>query len=443
MRQKYRFNSFRDEDGIALVVSIAVLTASGALGAAAAAAAITADHQALRDRSAKQAVAAADAGAEIAVYRLNKFAETLDAAQPCVVRNGSTAVLEAAATDADGWCPEEGEDLGEGSSFTYRVSPPQQATVGGQDVWQRKTAASGNVNGVSRRTITVVNAASGVPLFPFTVFSDEDLTMRNNTLVDGNVRSNGNVVLQNAAEICGNITVGPGRELRGTRTCPGSTSSATEPLVLAPVTLPGSDDNFRLTVGGQGPDDPRSGTVWDPSTRVLALGNGDSITLNGDVYVVCGISLNQTGTIVIPDDGTPVKIYVDAPESCPGASPRGSVTLQQSATFDNESGDPTMLQLYVSGSNDPAFPTEITYQNLHDVQMVLYAPNSSVIFDNNQKYRGALMAKRVDMRNHAGIDQDARTQTLYGGDVPLPVYRRQSWVECPPATAGGEPDDGC
>jgi Tfp pilus assembly protein PilX len=436
----------RSERGVALPVAVSMLMASGALAGVAATSAITSDRQASRDRNVKRAVAAADAGIDVGVYRLNKFALSLNATNQCVTMNGS-GVLAVEPVNADGtaagWCRAQTESLGEGASFTYRVSQRQQVNVGGQDVWQRKVVAVGLVNGVQRRAATQVSAPTGNPLFAYTIFSHEDLVMRNNSSIEGTARTNGNAVIQNSSKICGDLTVGTGKQLRGSKNCSsGSTSTATEPLVLAPVKMPATNENWRLTIGSPGPDDPRSGSVsWNTSTRVLSLDNDGQITLNGGIYILCGLTLNQNGRIIIPDDGTPVKIYIDAPERCAGANPRGSVSLEQSSRIVNASGDPTMVQLYVVGSTSPSLSTQVAFRNGHDLSMVVYAPNSLVTFDNQNTFRGAVMAKKVEIRNKAEIIGDPRVANLMGDDVPLQVYKRQSWIEC--NAQGGTTDSGC
>jgi hypothetical protein len=429
------------EEGVALVVSVSVLMTGGALAAVAATEAVVADSQSLRDRNVKRAVAAADAGIEVGVYRMNKFASVLDAVNQCVVRNDTTGVLGVEAVQADGWCREQEEDLGEGARFSYRVSGRQQVNVGGQDVWQRKVVGKGTVGSVSRRAIITVNAPTGQPLFAVGVFSDLDLNMQNSAEIISNVRSNGNVNLSNSAMICGEVKVGPGKQQTGNKNCAGAVSQATEPFVLAPVTLPASNDNFRLTLGPPGPDDPRSGSVsWDPGTRDLFLKNA-SITLQGGDYVICDLSLEANGKLVIPDDGTPVRIYIDAPESCGGAG-TGNFSLRTSSSeIDNVSGDPSMLQIYAVGSN--TIPTTVELNNKHDTAMTIYAPNSAVTYDNQSEFLGAVAARQVSMRNNSGITYDARAGSIVSGTTPLPVYQRQSWVECARTRGSGAPDAGC
>ena len=87
-------------------------------------AAITSDHQSLRDRNVKQALQAANAGLEAAMYRTNLM-------QPgslqCAYKNPATGALHVTALQADGWCAEQTEDLGNGTTYTMRISGAQLA----------------------------------------------------------------------------------------------------------------------------------------------------------------------------------------------------------------------------------------------------------------------------------------------------------------------------
>ena len=179
-RQHSSFDSIsRSEEGIALVLSIMVMMVVGALAGVAAASALEATDQSTQDRKVKQAISAADAGMDVSLYRLNKFASLLTDTVQCVVPDPATGILNGAVVLPDGWCPTQTEEMGGGASFSYRVSAPLRVDNAGQDVWQRKVVATGTWAGVRRRAAMVVNAPTGQALFSDTVFSQEDLLLRN------------------------------------------------------------------------------------------------------------------------------------------------------------------------------------------------------------------------------------------------------------------------
>ena len=109
----------RDERGIALPVALAVLVMAAGLATIAARTGIVASHQSFRDRNVKSASQATSSGLQVAVYRTNLL-------QPgntqCVVKDPSTGTLSNAAVQADGWCAAQTETLGDGASYTFRIS---------------------------------------------------------------------------------------------------------------------------------------------------------------------------------------------------------------------------------------------------------------------------------------------------------------------------------
>ena len=59
------------------------------------------------------------------------------------------------------------------------------------------------------------------------------------------------------------------------------------------------------------------------------------------------------------------------------------------------------------------------------LHIVIYAPNSTVTFDNFRTSGGAVAAKRVVVQNNFEIRWDPRVANLLLGDVPLPTYTRE------------------
>lgn len=417
---------------------MAALLVTLILAGAATAASLVATRQAMGDRHVKTAIAAADSGVAVSLFRLNKFAASLTGSQPCVGANVSTGVLGPEAAQGNGWCRPQEEDLGAGARYSYQVSVPLRTNVAGQDVYQREVVSLGAVGTQRRRVSLTVNAPSGKALFADAVFSDEDLSMRNSSLIEGSARSNGNIITQNSSLVCGDATIGPAKQFRGTGICGGfNVHEATEPWVLSPVVLPASNHNARI--GYQDPWTDPASISWSPSTRVLALRNSSTLTLTGDTYVFCGLTLDQSSRLITPPDGSPVRIYIDAPENCAGRTT--SFGTYNSSTIQNDSDDPTMVQLYVAGS--PSIPTTVELRNRTRLHMVIYSPNSTLTFDNFSQVVGAVAAKRVVIQNNLEIRWDPRVGNLLLGDVPLPTYTAQAWVECSPVPSAAAPDAGC
>src|SRR5919197_5085679 len=191
-----------DQRGIALPVPLPLLFVPAGLATVAARSAITAQHQSLRDESAKRALQAAVSGIQNAVYQTNMV-------QPgptqCAGRNGS-GQLQAQNVGTNGWCAAMSETLGDGASYSEQVSQASTVTANSLTVAQRQISSTGTANGVTRRVLYTIQAATGAQLFPtgYAMLADQSINMKNNSKVTGGLASNGNITLKNNSNVCGN-----------------------------------------------------------------------------------------------------------------------------------------------------------------------------------------------------------------------------------------------
>jgi hypothetical protein len=447
-------NHLMDERGIALPVTISVMFMVAGLATMSARAAISSDHQSLRDRNVKQAVQAANAGLEAVVYRTNLMQP---GSQQCAVKNPSNGALHVTALQGDGWCAPQSEDLGSGEAYTVRVSAGSSLHVNGQSLVQRKIVSVGTANGVQRRVLLRANAATGEPIFPqgYAGVSLDGLNLPNSVQVNGGVGSNGNIYLRNSAHVCGTVTPGPGKEVEIRNiasVCAGSsTTPAQQSFNLQPVDqgdAPTNNDNARIG----NPPQPTSldpctdcdGIDWNPSTRMLRLRNNSTLTLGGGVYSFCGIEVENTAQLKIPVRplGTGLRIFVDSPESCGGAG-TGSVSVRNSATILNLNADPTTFQLYLVGSS--AISTVVAFDGIDFAQnlvMAVYAPYSTIRLKGDTTLSGAIASKSIDLQNSARINYHERIADITTGS-PLRLYRPEHYLECIVTPPGPQPDTGC
>jgi Tfp pilus assembly protein PilX len=427
----------RSQEGIALPVTIIILVICAALAALAASAAITGNHQSTRDRSVKRALGAADAGVDLAQYRINKLVEVLTDAKPCVVVD-ATGRLTTQAIAADGWCPEVSEELGDGATFRYRVSNRSNTVVSGKTYWQQSIVSTGVLGNVQRRLKAVVSAPvdAGFSPFKYGVYSNKDLVLHNTATITGSAGSNGNISIFESAVICGDIFLGGTlTKDRQTSQCPGYGVTKTTEPALSPVKTPRIND-----IGRFGTTDPWTdpGNIqWSPSTRVLKMFGQSTLTLTGQDYKICQLEMSEGSELIIPDDGTPVRIFIDSPENCGGTN--GSVSMINTSEIVNPSGNPTLAQIYLVGSTSKA--TTAGFYNKRDVSMTLYAPRSTITLDNPNTIRGAVSGDQVAISNSSQILQDSRTTGITLG-VP-PITDRADWKECTAQPTGSGPADGC
>jgi hypothetical protein len=446
--------SLADDRGIALPVAISVMFMVAGLATMTARAAITSDHQSLRDRNVKQAYQAANAGLEAVMYRTNLL-------QPgslqCAVKNPSNGALHVIALQGDGWCSPQTEDLGSGEGYNARVSGGSALHVNGQSLVQRTIVSTGSSNGVQRRVMLRANAATGEPVFPqgYAGVSLDGLNLPNSVQITGGVGSNGDIYLRNSAYVCGSVTPGPGKEvvIRNSATvCGGaSTTPAQQSFNLQPVDqgdAPTNNDNARIgnppQPTGLDPCTDCNGIDWNPSTRMLRLRNNSTLTLGGSVYSFCGIQIENTAQLKIPVRplGTGMRIFIDAPESCGGAG-TGSVSIRNSATILNLNPDPTTFQLYLVGSS--AISTVVAFDGVDLAQnlvMAVYAPYSTIRIKGNTSLSGAIASKSIDLQNSAHINYHERIADITTGS-PLRLYRPEQYVDCTSTPPGTGPDSGC
>lgn len=443
-----------EQRGIALPVTVSVMFMVAGLATMTARAAISSDHQSLRDRNVKQAFQAANAGVEAVMYRTNLMQP---GSQQCAIKNPSSGALNVTALEGDGWCQPQTEDLGNGEAYTVRVTGGSSLHVNGQSLVQRTVVSVGSVNGVQRRVLLRANAATGEPVFPqgYAGVSLDGLNLPNSVQVTGGVGSNGDIYLRNSAQVCGTVTPGPGKEVvirNSASICAGSsTTPAQQSFNLQPVDqgdAPTNNDNARIGSPPQptslDPCTDCSGIDWDPSTRMLRLRNNSTLTLGGSVYSFCGVEIENTAQLKIPARplGTGIRIFVDAPESCGGAG-TGSVTVRNSATILNLNADPTTFQLYLLGSS--AIPTEVAFDGIDLAQnlvMAVYAPYSTIRIKGYSTLSGAIASKAIDLQNSARIDYHERIEDITTGS-PLRLYRPEHYLECTSVPPGPQPDSGC
>ncbi len=155
-----------------------------------------------RDQDSKNSIAAADAGANVALLRLNRYANALTTSTPCLGVKSGTLVVSAAA--ADGWCPEVTGSVGD-STYAYRVTP--QVSGGTMSV-----VATGKAGNVSRRiAITFKTTTVGSALGAEGVIGVDEVEIDNNADSRVSVGTNGSVHVHNNGNVCGNIRHGVGK----------------------------------------------------------------------------------------------------------------------------------------------------------------------------------------------------------------------------------------
>jgi Tfp pilus assembly protein PilX len=436
------------ERGVALPVALSILFLVASLTTVAAKAGVVASHFQQRDRNVTRALQAATAGVEATIYQLNLMQPK---AQQCVIKDASSGLLTIVTVSPDGWCGQQSEDLGDGASYTTRASAAATLNTNGQVLAQRKIVSTGTINGVKRRIMLTTNAATGAPLFPanYAAISLSSVDYGNSVFVNGGVGSNGNITLRQQSEVCGAVTPGPGSTLtmlNSSSVCPGySTSPADTKFQLAPVDqqdAPNHNYNSRICVQ----DTCTGAPIWNPTARTLTLNNSDTITLTGNIYSLCQLKLNNTAQLKIAPRTTPLRIIFDTPENCgAGSTNYSQLSLSQNTAIVNLNNDPTTLQIFVTGS--PTKPSSVNFDNTgdpaQDVQMVIYAPQSTIAFTNSTRIKGSLVAKSIQLQNSVTITYDSRVTDITSLSSARLFDPNTGYKDCTAVPTSLVPDSGC
>jgi hypothetical protein len=452
----------RDQQGMAVATALVAMTIAFTFASAAVVYSVNTQRGTVRDHSTKEAIAAADAGANVALMRLNQFSKAVSAASPCIGMSGTTLVVTKA--EADGWCPQISGVVG-GSTYVYRVGPSVAACGESTSC----LVAVGTSKGVSRRVEVALGTTTvGGAFSRAGVIGNEDIILDNNAEIRVGVGTNGNVKLSNGASICGDVRYGTGKKItfeQSASQCSGyakSEGNETLPQVSSfmPSTIYSSNSNRRLErctstgfpaecqsdsyTKSWGTDVP-----WDPATKTIEPAQNSTLTLTGGDYLICRLYLGNNSHLIM-GAGAAVRIFFDTPKNCKMNANETQISVENNADIASSGyqvGDNkySLPGLYVMG--DPAIPTKIVFSNNSKGkseeatnQFVLYAPNSHIYMENNATFKGAIAGRTVTFSNHAKVIQDEGFKPPPLGGSTL--FTRQSYVECIGATAS-PPNASC
>jgi hypothetical protein len=488
------------QDGVALPAAMGVMLVIGLFIAAVFALSIRTSDAANDDRNSKRALAAAEAGLQTAIYRMNSIRPAIQS-NMCLTTGAVVEVITGVQ------CPFAEGDLGNGASYQYYVTPELEANAAGcvllpgraHDPTDRCVTSIGIVNGVKRR----VQTRLGRQTFGFS-FADAGLLGEglvyawNSVKAWSDVGTNGHVNLINSIEVNSNSSLGVTGALR---LPPGATTSYTNavnvaanpdrqtvaPYALPPVNFeavdgdlgglpqPGENDNAVLI----GKTTTTGDLVYDPITRSLDISSGTYVMPPG-TYHFCRVFLSSSVELRRPDAGGPTKIYVDGrqadrPESpCTGADD-GRFLANTSVKFNTNTTQGDLTEVYLHGTsrdnltgasppdwNQPSWcqvqtgtyltpgtpdhyaqcRSDFVLESSIEFFGTVYAPNSTIEARNSAKVWGGLAGEAIRLYNSVEFYLTAgareRDQSSDG-----PAIRR-AWTECrPERTVANDPESGC
>ncbi len=241
--------------------------------------------------------------------------------------------------------------------------------------------------------------------FQYAMFGDSSVDLRNSALTDsynsdsgtyagtvtfneGDVGSNGEIVVHNSADLGGDVSTSEegALSINPAATVAGDTTS-TAPAQDIPL-IP--DEVFTLAEATNDNATGISGSyTYNPSTHSF-LSSGTVIFQTG-TYFFSELTLKNTASLELAP-GAEVIIYVT-----------GDIELKNSTEV-NDGGSPMDLQFYSQG--------DIVLKNSGDIYATFYSPEGFGDLRNSGDFYGSIVAQDILVHNSAGFHYDRRLSEI-------------------------------
>lgn len=431
---------------MAVPTALFAMIASLALASAAIMSSVDVQQGTGRDHDSKEAIAAADAGASLAMLRLNRFQNKLSLARPCVGPAGEAQIA------TSGWCPSTPAETVGGAVYAYRISAYNGSGT-------LKVIAVGTSGTVSRRVEVGFYSTNGRnPFADEKLIGQDAINFIGGVNIRTDVGTNGDVTLNSengkSAVICGDIRHGVGKKAP----TPDCSKEKTEgernlPLVSPPENIAAENSNCRLavtcspktqvdtytTIKGKKEETGKRTTKepWYAAHKTINIPNNSRLSMGGRDYYVCGVFVNGE---LIMNAGSEVRIFVRTPKECELSAGATQVEFTANATivstgFNPSQGTYTIPGIYVMGES-----TVRLLGNSGTNEMMLYAPLSSIEMRGDATYKGMIAGKSLSIRGNATIESDPNIREPDISESSL--LSRTRYVECTGASAS-PPDANC
>jgi Tfp pilus assembly protein PilX len=444
----------RRAEGFALLSAILVLLVVGLLTAAAIGVATQTSVSTTRDNNVKAALEAAEAGLQVASYRISEIKPT---ETQCIT--GGTMETPAAGTFC-GASPTEA--VGNRAAFRYWTSLPLAASskCAGKIVelksgyTPRCITAEGKAGSVSQRLAAKVESSLAEPLFNVAgILGLTEVKVSGSVRLPGLVASNEKIIGEGSAAFAGGyelcppkgsfkptagaernasgVTVGgvggmlsnPSYEkARSASACPFKPA-----LTTTHATVANNEDSRFLTLEGKK-------NVWTPSTYELTVESANVLSLSGTAkYYLCNFLAKRESYLEIKP-GSKIEIFIDSPEDpgSPCKAETGKFQVEGNFKLLNEAKTPSalLIQMYGKGpfveGNGGAFEGDI------------YAPAGEVNINGGTTFKGGILGDRIHLENGAGIFEWTESSAITSGSAS--GYLRSAWEQC---ASGSGASEGC
>jgi hypothetical protein len=475
---------------MALPAALFAMVASLGLASVAVMSSVDVQQGSKRDSGSKNAIAAADAGANLAMLRLDRVEEGLSEANPCLGPNGEKQ------TPVSGWCPKSAPETVGGSTYSYQFS-----AVGGEACPDHElcVVVTGSASTVDRRVLISFDRKpsdgssgsgeedeeggeggdeEGGGGGPEGLIGKERIVLSGSADIRTSIGSDGDIIHSGSATVCpGNIRYGVGKSTTLTP-CEGYTKTQGN-LTLPPVSsfmpadIATNNSNVRITTCKSGlpvgcQTDGYSGswgtnTPFNSSTRRISLSGNKALTLTGADYWLCELSMSGNSELIMAA-GKQIRIFFDTPEKCGTSSPLNvsGTTRIVSSGYQPEKGQFDMPGFFILGSSTISTSLNISGNVKNEInEIVVYAPNTYINMSGNSTYKGVIVGRQITVSGSAKFDRDKNfvlpsylnpwhEEEEEGGeeeggeeDPPSPcIFTPQYYVECS-GTTGLTPDANC
>jgi hypothetical protein len=425
----------RDERGIAVPTALMALIATFAISSVAVMSTVDVQQGTKRDHDSKEAIAAADAGANIALLRLNRYLPSLTTAHPCIGPNGEYQ------TAVSGWCPATATESVGGATYSYAVS----AYAGtGKALNVVSVGASGTVQ---RRVNVAMLTSSGKGVFADEKFIGQDeITVKGNFKIEADIGTNGNIIQSGGSgTICGDERHGVGKGAP-TPSCSGVKVEEDRelPAIVPPANLATENANCLLAQKcTSGPFIGQSDTwtksnPWTASTRTINVGQQGTLTMNGGDYFICKLDIGP-GTVYMSAQAH-VRIFIDTPAHCGLAAGATQLNISGngnlvSSGYNPKQGLYNIPEIFLLGNGSVSIGA-----NSGTNHMMLYAPQSEIDMGGNAEWIGMFAGKSINLHGDPFFKSDPNIKEP--GIAYTGRFQRTRYVECTGPT-GSPPNANC
>jgi hypothetical protein len=451
----------RSEHGIALPTALFATIASLGLAGAAVMSSVDVQQGFKRDNGSKSAIGAADAGANIAMQRLNRYAAVLKGEDVCVNLGGSGDLEPGGPPVGEpGWCAPIDGEVG-GATYRYQVSALGSGACLGNDVC---IVSTGTANEVSRRIelgldqaglgsagedpetiqkelewaqrheatqkeikeieerLEAAQQAAGSSSGAAGLIGKEEITLSGTDDIGFGVATDGNLVTSGNVSICGSIQTGIGKgwvwsghknQCAGYSVTQGNLSLPSVASFM-PSDIATHNSNARLTACSKGlpaecQKDTYNGswnstTPFNPKTRSINLSGSKTLTVGGGDYWICSLTLSGSQELIMAA-GAHVRFFFDTPEHC-GTTSQISISGNSKIVatgYNKETKQFAMPGFYLLGSTGTS-QVSISGTSSGN-EFIVYAPDSYVSLSGNTS-KGIIVGRKVTVSGNVKLEQD-------------------------------------